>query len=157
MAGVMELLEVLLVQEVGRVNMNIRTLEILSKIISNVPNDVPGLFKYKLGIIKKLSAPYLESLEEVKKEYVTEELVEFENIRSEYFSKSRTQIEIDNFSEEHKDGVLLFEKFIKLMDDIYKYEVDIKLPKFTIDELPDELESLSMEDFSTLIDILVDD
>ena len=137
--------------------MNTKNLENLNKILSKLPSSLPGLFQYKLGIIKKLIAPYIEPIEDVKKGMITERLVEFDKKRTEFVSSSRTKDETEQFIEDNKEAVIEYEKFVKTMDDIYKYEVDVKFPKFTLEEIPDELEELSMDDFSIILDMLVDD
>lgn len=130
--------------------MKISDLDKLKTALSNVPKESPVLFQYKIGLIKKKVSDALEVVEEIKKSLVTEGVSSFEQKRQELVTKQVTPKEIERLIEENYQEYLEYSEVVEKINTLYTIDAGIEIKKFKIEEIPDIIESMSMEDVEAL-------
>lgn len=130
--------------------MKISELDKLKTALTNVPKESPMLFQYKIGLIKKKISDALEVVEEIKKSLITEGVSSFEQKRQDLISKNASPKEIEKMIEDNYQEYLEYSEVVEKINTLYTNESGIEIKKFKIEEVPDTIESMSMEDVEAL-------
>lgn len=130
--------------------MKISNLEKVKTAIDNLPKDCSIKFLFKIGFIKKQITETLAVVEDIKKSLVTEGVSSFEQKRQDLISKKATPREIEQLILDNYTEYLEYSEVVEKINELYTLESGIKFDKFKIEELPDSIESMTMDDVEAL-------
>lgn len=114
--------------------------------------------KIKLGLYKIKLEPYISLIENFKKEFSSEDSTFFETKRFDIMQSdnSNKELELTNLINEYPIQFNSYMEAIKKIESIYSYECGEDVPKLslTIEEVPDDLETLSKKTQKVLFSLI---
>lgn len=141
--------------------MNLKRIEDIYTSLNEILGSAAVLTKVKLRLYLLKIKPFMDILEESKKELVTDDVRLFEEKRMEIINSSKSQfeknIELDEYIRNHEDQFISYNETIRNLETIYTYECgEIEELKLSLDEIPDDIVDKT-ESVQSIIFSLVDE